>query len=844
MRSRSYLFLLIVLVLGAGSGFLYSQQKFNFGLDVRGGSRFIYQFDPDDIKTKKDLNLDQLRRNTIRVLEKRVERGLALTEATVASIGTDRFLIELPGFTDSEKAGKLFETSASIKFYHARNVVTELDGMRRYTVVPGDNDPNDPVVWFQRRVDGKVIKPADPEYIQIIKEWGEPIIQGEELVAARAEATGQSYRPLMMFSAEGSRKMSDWSRRHYNRRENLAAVLDDVVLSLAAVERETILSDNAIITGTFTPAYVTNLTSLLESGALPVDLVSLGSLEVEPSIGKFALDQMVMAGLAAFAFIALFLVVYYAFPGFVALVALFLYILFTLTVLKVVGATFSLAAIAGFILSVGMAVDANILVFERFKEEMKAGKSLPTALDLGFRRALPAIIDSNACTILTSLVLANLGTGPVKGFATTLIIGVAISLFTALTVTRSLLVFLVNSGIGSNPKWYALERNWFGEKFELKADKEPLQIVNTSRKWFLGSAISILVLLPFVFLGGLKPNVEFRGGFDLTYSLKDSSTTVAALQSKLVAAQIDGANVKIGQASDGRLAIISVPPSAARAGEDPSSVQARIGQAAGFVTDDFRGAENVSPTIRGETIRDAIIAVILSSALIILYLAFRFGVALGNFYLGLRFGFSAIGALLHDVLFVLGVSAITGYFFNWEISALFITSMLTVIGFSVHDTIVIFDRIRENLRKPLVNEDFGNLVNRSITQSFARSLNTSMTVIVTLMILLAFGTTTPDLKLFCVTMLAGIVSGTYSSIYNASPILYLWDKAVGKKRGEDSTVLGAAKREAAAARVITQSVPTAPSADGTPGRSYGQVRRRANTPQKSGKIEIEEPPDK
>jgi len=226
--------------------------------------------------------------------------------------------------------------------------------------------------------------------------------------------------------------------------------------------------------------------------------------------------------------------------------------------------------------------------------------------------------------------------------------------------------------------------------------------------------------------------------------------------------------------------------------------------------------------------------------LIIVYLAFRFGFGLGGFASGLRFGISAIGALGHDVLVVLGVTAAVGFFFNWEISALFITSMLTVIGFSVHDTIVIFDRIRENLHRPIPGEDFDHLLNRSISQSYARSINTSMTVIVTLLVLLVAGTTTPELKLFCATMLAGIVSGTYSSIYNASPILHLWEKAVGKKRGPAHTLLGLAVEEAKKHQVIvTQASATAPVA-GPSGRTYGQVRRRANSAVKSAQQEIED----
>jgi len=227
---------------------------------------------------------------------------------------------------------------------------------------------------------------------------------------------------------------------------------------------------------------------------------------------------------------------------------------------------------------------------------------------------------------------------------------------------------------------------------------------------------------------------------------------------------------------------------------------------------------------------------VLSSVLIILYLALRFGFALGGFKIGLRFSVSTILALLHDILVVIGLAAITGYLLNWQVSALFISAMLTVIGFSTHDTIVIFDRIRENLRRPREGEDIGNLINRSITQSLARSINTSMTVIFTLALLIAVGSATPELKLFNAAMLVGIISGTYSSIYNASPILYLWDLTIGKKNPSE-TLLGIVRASRVkvklrapvqepgpAARPAAATAAAPAPAAGQP--SYGQVRRR------------------
>jgi SecD/SecF fusion protein len=591
------------------------------------------------------------------------------------------------------------------------------------------------------------------------------------------------------------------------------------VLNIAPLKDGAVLEGGAYIDGSFDAEYVTRLCDLLNSGALPVDLTETSSAKVDPTIGQGALKQMVTAGAYAFGVITLFLLVYYSFPGFVALIALGLYILFTLTVLKLTGATFSLAAIAGFILSVGMAVDANILVFERAKEEMRDGRSLMTAVELGFKRAFPAILDSNACTILTSIVLFALGTGPVKGFATTLIIGVLISLFTAVVVTRSLLVFLVGSGIGNDPKYYAMDRSWFGEKHEATADTNPFQIMKRNKLWFMISIGTIIPGMIFLGLGGIKPNVEFSGGAEAVFLLEgNSNSTSASISESMEKAGIKGTLSKIATSEKGKVAYVTIPLQPGEVLSSPD-FKKKVGDASGLgkAPDSFT---TIGPTVARETVENAFKGILISTSLIVIYLAFRFGIALGGFKNGLKFGLSAILALVHDVLVVIGIAAIVGYVLKWEVSALFITAMLTVIGFSVHDTIVIFDRVRENLKRPLQGETFGHLCDRSITKSVARSLNTSMTVIATLIIMIAVGTPTPDLKFFCVTMLAGIVSGTFSSIFNATPILYLWDNMVGRTKGVEHTLIEEARRDQARLRNLQAE------AAGDSNQSYATIKRK------------------
>lgn len=846
MQSRSSLFLLVVLVLTGLSIWAYVSKPYAFGLDVQGGIRLAYQIDQTKLTEEQRKEMPRIQRDLVKILEQRVSAALGVVEGTVARKGEDQFIVEIPGQTNIDEARQLLSTTAKVIVYHAKNVITDQRASRRYIPATAITEGGAPYVPFSKRTDPtKTFKPGDPEYAEMIEGW-DPILQGDEVASAGAEIQGNKTVPVFTFSGEGAKKLESWCRKYMDQGENIAFVLDGRVLNIAPLKNNTILTTNAFIDGNFDPQYVNKIGELITAGSLPVELTELSSETVDPNIGDYALDQMVKIGIVSFIFTGLFLIVYYAFPGVVAFIALCLYVLFTLAVLKLINATFSLAAITGLILSISMAVDANILVFERFKEEVKAGRKLVTGVEIGFKRALSAIFDSNACTILTSLVLWQLGTGAVKGFATTLIIGVAISFLTAISVTRSLMMFFVGMGWFTDPKYYALDRNWFGEKLEDSADKKQINIIGRSKTYFLISLALIIPGLIFIGLGGIKPNVEFQGGFEGTYVTQDASLSVASLRQKLDGAGFDGANIKIGSSEKGRTVYITLPTSEKLSAAGPEANQ-QVADATGLPLEGS-SLKAVGPTIQRETVANAVKGVIFSAVLIVLYLAIRFGLALGGMKNGLKFGLSAVLALIHDVIFVIGLSAIVGYMFGWEVSALFITAMLTVIGFSTHDTIVIFDRIRENLRKPQAHESFEHLANKSITQSIARSINTSATAIVTLVLLIAFGTPTPELKFMCLTMLAGIVIGTYSSIFNAAPILYLWDKATMKRHGEEAGLMGEARREAAQraqAAMQAGSLATAPVGGvvdpGQPsaGSSYGQIKRRSSAVEK-GTQEIDE----
>ena len=710
MQSRSSLFLLVVLVLTGLSIWAYISKPYSFGLDVQGGIRLAYQIDQTKLTDEQRKEMPRIQRDLVKILEQRVSAALGVVEGTVARKGEDQFIVEIPGQTNIDEARQLLSTTAKVIVYHAKNVRTAQRESRRY--IPGDlvNEGGAPYLPFYKRTDPtKTFKPGDPEYTEMIEDW-EPILEGDQVASASAEIQGNKTVPTFTFSSEGAKNLEAWCRKYMDQEENIAFVLDGRVLSIAPLRKNTILTTNAFIDGDFDPQYVNKIGELITAGSLPVELTELSSETVDPNIGDYALEQMVKIGIVSFIITGLFLIVYYAFPGVIAFIALCLYVLFTLAVLKLINATFSLAAITGLILSISMAVDANILVFERFKEEVKAGRKLVTGVEIGFKRALSAIFDSNACTILTSLVLWQLGTGAVKGFATTLIIGVAISFLTAISVTRSLMMFFVGMGWFTDPKYYALNRSWFGEHLEDLADTKQINIIGKSKTYFLISFALILPGLIFIGLGGIKPNVEFQGGFEGTYVTQDQAISVASLRQKLETAGYEGSNIKIGNSDKGRTVYITLPSSEklTAAGADANK---QVSEVTGLPLEGS-SLKAVGPTIQRETVANAVKGVIFSSVLIVLYLAIRFGLALGGMKNGLKFGLSAVLALIHDVIFVIGLSAIVGYLFGWEVSALFITAMLTVIGFSTHDTIVIFDRIRENLRKQQAHESFEPLANK------------------------------------------------------------------------------------------------------------------------------------
>lgn len=743
---HSRLFVVILALLVGALFVVFNEKRFptRFGLDIQGGMRVVLQAQTDKVGkgyTWKSSDLDI----TKNIIETRVN-GLGVAEPVITTKPQqNQIVVELPGLKNKEEALQMINQTARLEF----RSLPQLDNG----------------TWHISRGDDKTA------YEQLVSSDGKPVSEGQleaEVFSRDPILTGADLEPNSYveittkgpvihfeFKSQAKETFADYTSSHTNKA--LAIFLDRKLISAPNINGR--IAGIGIIEGSFTPESAKQLSSLLNAGALPVPLEQVQVTNIEATLGREAVNRTLLAGAVGLGIVLLFMLGYYKLPGLLADIALLFYAVFTFAIFKgalawmgLPAITLTVPGIAGFILSIGMAVDANILIFERLKEEMNAGRPLRAAIEQGFKRAFTAIFDSNMCTLITCYILYVFGTSQVRGFALTLAIGVLVSLFTAITCSRTLLLLVAGTKAGQNP-------NSYGVNF--KGLHPKLDVTKKMKFWFGLSGAIIVPGLIFLAIGGLKPGIEFVSGTEITAQF-NKPVSVASV-TKIVTDQ--GQKEPRVVMADANTVFVNTRQ--LKPEEQKKLTDALVAQGA-----TIQGTDTISSTVSTELLRNAITAVIAASVLIMLYLALRF--SLPNFVEGLKFGASAIAAMLHDVLVVLGMFAIFGALLGWQIDSLFVTAMLTVIGFSVHDTIIIFDRIRENLQHKARGESFGDVTDRSIEQTFARSINTSLTVVITLVALLLFGG--PTIRLFVTALLIGIVSGTYSSIFNASPLLVLWKR--------------------------------------------------------------------
>lgn len=706
--------------------------EFHLGLDLVGGVQALMEAD-----VPPDVPVEPSSMETARVImENRANGLLGVGEATVQLAGDRRIVVELPGETDPEAALAVLGESGQLEFVEMGQITPQealaLEGTKIVTDYP--------------------VTPEDvPEGTKVYH----TVMTGSALknVGVQLDNLNQ-YTVAFELNDEGTKIFRDYTTAHTG--DYLAIVLDKEVISIPVI-KSPITDGSGSISGNFTQETANDLAIQLRYGSLPVPLKVVESRTVGPSLGEDSLRQSLIAGLIGLGLVMIFMVAYYRLPGLIADIALLFYVAITISLFKIIPVTLTLPGIAGFVLSIGVAVDANILIFERMKEELVKGRTLNQAIDLGWSRAWPSIRDSNFATLITTIILfwfgSAFGASMVKGFAVTLALGVLVSLFTAIIVTRALLhLVLDHIRIASHPRW-------FGVHF---APKSNLDIIGKRYYYFLISLIVIIPGLIALALWGLPLAIDFTGGS--LVEIKFESGQAPPLEDvRAVYADFGYGDAEPRSSGTDTLIIRTKHMDNAtnnRIVEDMSS------QFDSEIT--ILRFDSVGPTIGKEVATRAAGAVALASLAIMLYIWYAFrGVKNAH-----RYGVSAIIAMLHDVLVVFGVEAILAHFLGWEVDALFLVALLTVIGFSVHDSIVVFDRIRENeihaRRKP-----YKEIVNDSINQTMARSINTQFTVFLVLLALVLFGGST--IRHFVIIMMVGVMSGTYSSIFNASPILVVWN---------------------------------------------------------------------
>ncbi len=695
------------------------------GLDLQGGVSVTYEIQEENA-TDEEINA------TIDKLQRRVDTYSP--DAEVYRQGNRRITVEIPVDTSKYDPNEILDAlgrPGKLEF---------LDPTNYQKFAAGETE-------YEAALTGSDVKNAEGGRIQ-------------------DQTTGaDEYIVSLQFTDEGAQKFSDVTGANVG--NQVYIVYDGAVVS-APVVREQISGGSAQIDGMDDFDEASNLASTIKIGALPLTLKELSSQVVGAKLGSDALRTSLIAGAIGLGIIFLIMIIIFRVPGFLASIALTLYTILELFFLNTLHITLTLPGIAGIILSIGMAVDANVIIFTRIKEELGVGKTVKTAVKAGFEKAMSAIIDGNITTIIAGIVLLIMGTGTVKGFARTLILGIVLSMVTALVVTRVLLTIAVNLGI-TNKKLYGVA----------KAPK----ITKYSKGFKFASVFSIIIILTgiaFLFVNknigtrgnALNYSLEFSGGtstavtFNEPYSLADAEEKVLPVFSEV---GIDSSKIQI-QIVDNTNQIVF--KSNMLDDEQRSSLATALKEKF-EITDDKIDTQNISSTISKETQRDAILAVVIASLLMLIYIAFRFSDA--------RFGVSAVLALIHDVLFVFFAYSIM----YLSVGGTFIACMLTIVGYSINSSIIIFDRIRENLKIMSVDKDgYDSIVDTSISQTFTRNIYTNLTTFVTILMLYIMGVA--SLKEFTFTLMVGVVAGTYSSICITGPLWLAMRKGF-KKKGDDST---------------------------------------------------------
>lgn len=720
---------------GFGSSHTGSARNINLGLDLAGGVSITYQA-KDKNPSAEDM------KDTIYKLQKRVEQYS--TEASVYQEGDDRINIEIPGVSDANKVLEELGKPGSLVFQDA-------DGN---TVLEGTDVKN-----------------------------------AEAQTQENSTTKNKEYVVALQLTKEGTTKFAEATAANVGKQ--ISIIYDGQTISSPRVN-QAIEGGEAVITGMSSYEEADNLAATIRIGGLSLELEELRSNVVAAQLGEEAISTSLMAGAIGLAIIFVFMCFVYLLPGLAAGLALLIYTGLILVLLNAFNITLTLPGIAGIILGIGMAVDANVIIFARVREEVTTGISVKTSLKNGFHKAMSAIVDGNVTTLIAAAILWFKGSGSVKGFAQTLALGIVVSMFTALVITRIIIFSLYAIGL-RDVKFYA-------KKF-----KKERKIIDFLGKKAIFFAISIAVIAAgFVTMGvqsgkgegALNYSLEFKGGtattvtFDKDYSIKEIDSKIVPVVEDVTGDH----NVQAQKVKDSNQIIIKTQTLNLDEREALNNALAdKFGVDTSTIT-----AENISSTVSSEMRQDAIIAVIISAICMLIYIWFRFK--------DVRFASSAVLALLHDLLFVLTFYALA----RTSVGNTFIACMLTILGYSINATIVIFDRIREELRVMKRNDDLKALVNRSITYTLTRSIYTTFTTFVMVAVLYIMGVS--SIREFAAPLMVGIICGAYSSVCITGALWLVMKKKIGG--GQAQTVKATAGAAPVKQSVSSAKAPSAPAANG------------------------------
>ena len=752
----------------------------NLGLDLKGGMDVTLQ-----IKTEGEEVSPEIINRTLEVIRNRVD-GMGVTEPEIIQEGVDRISVKIPGIKDPKRALDLIGRTAKMEFQLVaedsltETVLARLSEVKDLTAyidvttsqtregavfktLRVENEDTGYVSRLLKSEEAQKLIPEEYEFLfrkkdkpdekykllYLVKK--DPAISGEMLTDANVGHDRLLNPEVHLdFTTAGWRRLASVSgiaESKYKKEKivsRLAIVLDKVIYSAPLMKQK--LLRNASITGNFTKDEANDLRIILKSGALPASVVILSNRVVGPSLGIDSIRKGVKSALIGLVLVVVFMLVYYMFSGFVADCALCLNILIIFAALVAFGNTLTLPGIAGVILTIGMAVDANVLIFERIREELSIGRQLRTAIVNGYDKAFLTILDANVTTFITAAVLFIFGTGPIKGFAVVLMIGIVASMFTALFGTRTLFEIMMRV-----KKFHQLHM--------LKFFSKPNIDFIGKRK--IAYAVSLAVIVTgmgfFVNRGSDNLGIEFTSGSETQIQFS-KNVAIGDVRQALLEGGIEDARVQSYTDRESGNSGIFVKSSQTNEVSDKTLAALKKAFPNDGVT--FESSSSIGPVVSKDLKRNAFIAMILSLFAIVAYVWFRFG---------LKFGIAAVTALIHDVLITLGIFAICGR----HISLPVVAAILTLIGYSLNDTIVVFDRIREDIRL-MKKASYKNILNASMNQTLSRTVLTSLTTLIVIVLLFIFGG--ENINDFALVLLIGVIVGTYSSIFVASSLLYDWYK--------------------------------------------------------------------